>query len=229
MKYVNESMRKFFLFSFYDFVSDLIHKFTLMYYHKYHYKCDRLYLANFIYQIKEHLSCRFIYACLFWRQRKSVFNSCRLCAQVFEWEGDSKDYLWYTRDYNDLYRHKEKLFFSNPYLQASNRKENEKCEYFENAYNPVQLVNIFGVISCRIFLNLGKRYFFVGRMNDKKVYRYYFRWTKKLFDFTCNNINIEYAKCAILNFKATVDYDPCYFKIVNKRYIDYLILGGKCA
>ena len=152
-----------------DFLSDLIHKFTLTYYHKNYYKCDRLYLANFIYQIKKNLSCRFIYGHLFWCQRKSVLkSSCKLCTQVFEWEGDSKDYLWYTRDYNDFYRHKEKVFCSNSYLQESNRNKNEKCEYFENAYNLVQLINIFGVISCRVFLNLGKRYFFVGQMNDKK-------------------------------------------------------------
>ena len=55
-------------------------------------------------------------------------------------------------------------------------------------------------------------------------------WTKKIFDFTCNNISLlEYAKYAILNFKPAVDYDPCYFKIVNQKYIDYLIKGGKCT
>ena len=56
-------------------------------------------------------------------------------------------------------------------------------------------------------------------------------WTKKLFDFTCNNINFESVKYAILNFKPLVDYDLCYFKIVNKKYIDhlnYLIYKKKC-
>ena len=147
-----------------------------------------------------------------------------------QWEGDLKDYLWYMRTYNDFYRQKEKVFCSNSSLHENN-EYNEKCEYFENANNSVQLINIFGVISCRIFLNLGKKYFFVGKMNDKNIYSYYSKWTKKLFDFTCNNINFESVKYAILNFKPLVDYDLCYFKIVNKKYIDhlnYLIYKKKC-
>ena len=61
MNYINDSLRSIFFSPFDDFLKDSLHKFTLKYYHVYHYKSDRLYLASFIHQIRKHLSSRFVY------------------------------------------------------------------------------------------------------------------------------------------------------------------------
>ena len=77
---------------------------------------------------------------------------------------------------------------------------------------------MFGTIACRIFLNLGKRNFFVGRMNNEGIYRYYAKFTKKLFSFVCSNIRPGYANKAIYELRPAIDYDSTYMKIVNLKY-----------
>ena len=85
-----------------------------------------------------------------------------------------------------------------------------------------QLINFFGTIACRIFLNLAKRNFFVGKMNNQDIYRYYAKFTKKLFVSICNNVRSNYANEAIYNLKPFIDYDPAYLKIVNLKFTEYL-------
>ena len=92
------------------------------------------------------------------------------------------------------------------------RNVNKKCNYFENVYTPTQLINLFGVVACRLYLNLGKKYFFVGKLKDNSFqYAYCSKQTKKLFDFVCQNINYRYADYAVHNYKPFVDYDSYYF------------------
>ena len=81
---------------------------------------------------------------------------------------------------------------------------------------------MFGVIACRILLNLAKKNFFIGCMNNGHFYTYFAKWTKKLFDFTCNNISTMYANHGISNLRHVSDYDSLYFKVFNQKYVDYL-------
>ena len=103
--HVNENFLKMFHLPHDNFLEDLLHNFTLFFYHIYHYKCDRLYFANFKYQIRLHLSRRFIFGHAFWCQRKGILNcQCDKCTKTFQWHSESKDYLWYSRDYSDYFR-----------------------------------------------------------------------------------------------------------------------------
>ena len=108
--------------------------------------------------------------------------------------------------------------------------QKKKCNYFENVYTPTQLIIFFGIVASRIYLNLGKKHFFVGKLKENSYqYAYYSQQTKKLFDFVCNNINYRYADYAVHNYKPFVDYNSYYFKIVNEEYIKYITDKKKCV
>ena len=202
--HVNENFQKMFHLSHDDFLEELLHNFTLFFCRIYHYKCDRLYFSHFKYQIKVHLSRRFIFGHAFWCQRKGILNcQCDKCVKTFQWHSESKGYLWYSRDYNDYFRHNEAVFSVDSYTFLSDMLNvNKKYNYFENVYTPTQLINLFGVVACRIYLNLGKKHFFVGKLkNNSYQYAHYSKQTKKLFDFVCNNINYRYADYAVYNYK----------------------------
>ena len=160
----------------------------------------------------------------FWCQRKNILESkCRICTQVFKWEGDSDDIFLYSSKYMDFWdTHAEKLFCSDTYLSENCKLTNVRCTYFEEFYTSHQLVNMFGTIACRIFIYLGKRNFFVGRMNNEGIYRYYGKFTRKLFSFVCSNIRPGYANKAIYELRPAIDYDSTYMKIVNLKYTEYL-------
>ena len=59
-------------------------------------------------------------------------------------------------------------------------------------------------------------------MNNHHFYTYFAKWTKKLFDFSCNNVSEMYANDVISNLRPAIDYDPLYFKVVNQKYVDHL-------
>ena len=81
---------------------------------------------------------------------------------------------------------------------------------------------MFGIIAARLFLNIAKQVFFIGRMNNAELYNYYSKWTKKLFDWSCNNVSQQYANQAISSLRPVRDYDCSHFKVCNIGYIDYL-------
>ena len=118
--------------------------------------------------------------------------------------------------------HAEKLFCSDSYIAENCNINRQRCIYFENVYTSHQLINFFGTIACRIFLNLATRNFFVGKMNNQDIYRYYAKFTKKLFVSIGNNVRSNYANEAIYNLKPFIDYDPAYLKIVNLKFTEYL-------
>ena len=116
------------------FFDEFFHKFTMKFYYHYHYKCDRLYLANFIWQLKTHLNPRFLYGHLFWCQRKNILDShCRICTRVFKWDGDNSDVFIYSSNYMDFWdAHAEKLFCSDSYIAENCNINRQRCIYFEN-------------------------------------------------------------------------------------------------
>ena len=121
MNYINHLLKDIFTCTFEGFLNEFLHKFTMKFYFAYHYKCDRLYLANFIYLLKTHLNPRFVYGHLFWCQRKNILESkCGICTQVFKWEGDSDDIFLYSNKYMGFWDTRaEKLFCSDTYLSEN--------------------------------------------------------------------------------------------------------------
>ena len=81
---------------------------------------------------------------------------------------------------------------------------------------------MFGIIAPRIFLNIAKKKFIIGRMENHDFYRFYAKWTKKLFDFCCNNVSEKYADDAIYHLKPFEHYNASHFKICNLDYVHYL-------
>ena len=225
MKYCNDAFKQFFVDqNLEDFLSDFIHRFTLKYYFFYPYKCDRLYLVYFFFILKEKLTIRMIYGLLFWCQRKNFVDSeCKFCCQVFRWNGDTNNQLIFSKCYTDFWdTHSEQVFVQDTYL-SENLGLKKRCGYFENVCTVAQLVNFFGIIACRLFLNVGKRVLFVGKIcKNEDIYRFYAKFTDKLFKFICEKVRYDYANVAIYSLKPYVDYDCKYFKVVNLHYIDYL-------
>ena len=164
MNYINQSIKDMFLTSFDDFLEDFVHKFTLKFYYAHHYKADRLYLANFKFQLKQYLNARFVYGHFLWCQRRNILDSkCRICTSVFKWDNDDYAVYQYSNNFMDFWdTHLEKVFCENTYFYESEIDNRKECVYFENFYTPPQLINMLGVISCRIFLNLGKHCFLLA-------------------------------------------------------------------
>ena len=210
MKYCNEAFKKFFVDqNLEDFLSDFVDKFTLKYSFFYPYKCDRLYLAYFLFILKEKLTIRLIYGHMFWRQRKATLHSeCKICCNMFKWSGDTNNQLIFSKCYTDFWdTHSEQVVVQNTYL-SENLGLKKICAYFENVYTTAQLVNFFGVIACRLFLNVGTRVLFVDKIcNNQDIYRFYVKFTDKLFKFICEKVRCDYGHVAIYSLKPYFDYD----------------------
>ena len=242
--YLNEEFKFFFEDpkSIVNYIKYVCGRFELQFYHHYHLKCDRLYLAYFLYILKEKLTNRLICGHLFWCHRKNVFNSeCKICCQVFRSDDDPTKTFLYSKSYIDLWdTHGEKVFVEETYLEE-NMQAYSRCAYFENVYTRYQLITLFGVIAVRLFLNIGKRYLFWGKfIRNKQLYRTYAKYSNDLFDIVCKNIKDDYAGVTIYNLKPYIDYDSKYLKIYtifitifiytiyhyikisNLHYIDYL-------
>ena len=89
---------------------------------------------------------------------------------------------------------------------------------------------MFGIIAARMFLNIAKKKFFIGLMENHHFYRYYAKWTNKYFCFCCDNVKEKYASSAFMYLKPLEYYDPSHFKVCNLHYIAYLEnLNKKCS
>ena len=161
---------------------------------------------------------------MFWCQRRSIFDSeCKFCCKVFKWSGDTNNQLIFSKCYTDFWdTHSEQVFVQDTYL-TENLQIKKRYVYFENVYTTAQLVNFFGVIACRLFLNVGKRVLFVGKISSNKdIYRFRAKFTDKLFKFICEKVRYDYASIAIYSLQPYVDYDCKHFKVVNLHYTGYL-------
>ena len=223
---INRKLTIMFLAPFDNFLEEFLHKLTLKFNSMYNDDCSRMYYAHFLSMIKKHISCRFVYSHMVWCQRKGIFESdCDLCVQVIRSDIlDTSERMCFTRYYYHGWSdHFEETFACTKYFSYDLNRKHEHCRYFEHVYSANQLINMFGVIACRILLNLAKKKFFIGRLHNDHFYSYFAKWTKKLFDFTCNNIcSTTYVNFAILNLRPVIDYDPPYFKIVNRYHTEYL-------
>ena len=158
-------LEKIFLAAFDNFLDEFLHKLTLKFQSMYNDECNRLYFANFVSLIKRHINRRFIYGHFFWCQRKGIFeSSCDQCIQVIRSDIlDSNERLCFTRYYYHGWSdHFEEIYASTKYFSFEKNKKYHKCRYFEDVYTANQLINMFGVIACRILLNIAKKSFSLG-------------------------------------------------------------------
>ena len=178
--------------------------------------------------IKGHLTSRFIVGHLYWCQRSTnLENYCKFCSLVrrcFILDKSEEDtrYLSSLYHYQKYDEHHERVFRNNDYFSKELNLIHRNCESFEHVYSYNQLINLFGIISVRVFLNIGKNYFFVGRFKQGYMYNYFLSWTRRLFYRISQNISKQYCSNAILHLKPIRDYNPMYLKISNVPYIDYL-------
>ena len=127
-----------------------------------------LYVKYFLSIVKEHINARFIFGHLYWCRRSTNLRKyCKFCCPVRRcWffdrsESDTRydSQLYHYQRYDE---HHERLFENNDYFSKDLNLEFKNCEYFEYIYSYNQLLNFFGIVSVRIFLNIGKNYFFLG-------------------------------------------------------------------
>ena len=223
--YLNEQYKKFFESSqvLDDYMTYLCGKFRLQFYHYYCLKVDRLYLAYFLSILKEKLTNRLICGHTFWCHRKNVLDSeCKICCQVFRCNEDPHKNFLYSNNYLDFWdTHAEKVYVEATYLEQNLQCVN-RCKYFEHLYTREQLVNFFGVIAVRMFLNIGKIYLSDKFIKNKQFYGNYAKHANELFDIVSKNVRNDYAGVMIYNLKPYIDYDPKTLKITNIHYTEYL-------
>ena len=168
---------------------------------------------------------------MFWCQRNySLKEQCKLFSQVMRFYDELPIIYLYSKHYSDLWdKHTEKVFSDESHFKLET-KDQRDCTYFENVYHKTQLINLFGVISLRIFFNLAKKFIFVTRLKQKeRFYKFFLAESRNIFTVVCDNICSVFTKNVLKELKPYVDYDPTYFKITNSYYIKYLEEKKKCT
>ena len=61
-------------------------------------------------------------------------------------------------------QHHGSIFINDDYFSKDLNTVYKQCDYFGHIYHYNQLINLFGLIAVRIFFNIGKKYFSLGRM-----------------------------------------------------------------
>ena len=159
---------------------------------------------------------------MFWCQRNYLFKEeCKLCSQVIIFYNEPPTIYLYSKHYSDLWdKHTEKVFSDDMHFKLETKDQRE-CTYIENVYYKTQLINLFGVISLRIFFNLAKKFIFVTQLKQKeRFYKFFLAESRNIFTVVCDNICVDFTKNVLKELKPYVDYDPAYFKITNSYYIN---------
>ena len=187
-----------------------------------------LYMKYFLAIAREHLTSRFVFGHLYWCKRNTnLKNQCKFSCLVKRGyvldksEAESRYYyvLYHYQRYDE---HHERIFEENDFFSKDLNKTFKKFQPFEYVYCYNQLINLFGVIAVRLFFNIDKNYFFVGRFKQKHIYKFFLSWSKRLFAAICKNVSKQYITNAIYHLTPIRDYDPTYLKISNVFYIDYI-------
>ena len=108
---------------------------------------------------------------------------------------------YYSNDMNILHRH---------------------CPPKDVIYCYNQLVNYFGKIAVRVYMNLGERYIFIEKFKQKFFYEKYREQSRCLSSSIVLNVKKAYIKTAVRSLVPVAHYDPSYLIISNIPYIQYL-------
>ena len=162
-----------------DFTKDFCAAFEKIFKQHYNDYDDILFMKYFLSIIKKHVNTRFIFGHLYWCRRSTNNpNNCKFCCQVRRcWIFDKSETkfrfayaLYHYQQYDD---HHENFFADTEYFTRDLNTIHKKCDYFEYVHDYNQLSNLFGIVSVRIFLNIGKNYFFLARMKKQYIYNYF--------------------------------------------------------
>ena len=230
-KHFNGQFKKFFVSQeqIKDVIKEFIRKFKTKYFESIE-QTDKLYLEYYFTILKKSLTPKLISAHLFWCQRNYLLKEeCKLCSQVIMFYNELPTIYLYSKHYSDLWdKHTEKVFSDEMHFKLEAKHERD-CTCFENVYHKTQLINLFGVISLRIFFTLAKKFIFVTRLKQKeRFYKFFLAESRNIFTVVCDNICIDFTKNVLKELKPYFDYDPTYFKI-NSYYIKYLEENKKCT
>ena len=151
-----------------DVIKEFIRKFKAKYFESIE-QTDKLYLEYYFTILKKSLTPKLISAHLFWCQRNYLLKEeCKLCSQVIMFYNELPTIYLYSKHYSDLWdKHTEKVFSDEMHFKLETKHERD-CTYFENVYHKTQLINLFCVISLRIFLILLKSLFLLHDLNKRK-------------------------------------------------------------
>ena len=151
-----------------DTIKDFIRKFKAKYYGSID-QSDKIYLEYFLLILMSALAPKKITAHLFWCQcNYSLKEDCKLCSQVIRFYDELPTIYLNTKHYTDLWdKNMEKVFSDGLHFKFEDDKISADCYYFENVYSKCQLINLFGIITLRIFFNIAKKFIFVTQFNQK--------------------------------------------------------------
>ena len=162
---------------------------------------------------------------MFWCQRNySLKEDCKFCSQVIRLYDELPTIYLHAKHYTDLWdKNVEKVFSDELHFKFEDDQISADCYYFENVYSKCQLINLFGIITLRIFFNISKKFIFVTQFKQKeRFYKFFLAESRRLFSVVCDNIDIDYVKNVLKKLKPFIDYDATYLKITNSYYIKYL-------
>ena len=200
-------------------------KFKAKYYHELVEQTDELYFEHFFTVLKFQLTPKKILAHLLWCKRNySLKENCNLCSQVIRFYKESPLLYLHSKHYSDLWnKDVGKVFSDELHFQHESNKISDDCCYFKSIYSFSQLVDLFGVISLRIFFNLSKRFAFTVQLKHKESsYNFFVSESRQIFQAICDNIDINYDEDKIKVLKPYIDYDATFLKITNTYYLKYL-------
>ena len=195
---------------------------------------DSIYLQWFLSYLEDNLHERSIFGHLYWCMRNSNDPySCKICCNVtkcsiFDYSENSTVGIYGLCSYKRWDEDFAKIFEDDEYYTIRQNMCFKNCPPRYAIYSYNQLLNYFGKISIRIFLNTGKNYFFFGKYKQRFVYQEYLNHTKKLWRNIISATRKVYIKEALNRLMPYRDYDATYLIICNSCYIQYLKSKEKC-
>ena len=212
----------------YSFFSHFPSDFKIFFHNHFPGYANKLYLKWFMSHLKDYLNERLLFAHVYWcRRNTNDPYGCKICLPVYRCKiMDSTEpntqAVFSLISYGRWDEEFVKIFENEDYYSTQINKSFKSCppRDFVHCYN--QLLNYFAKIGVRIFLNLGKRYFFFSKFEQKFFYDGYLEQTRYLFSSITSNVRKSYIKSAVEYLVPVRDYDSTYFIVSNNYYIQYL-------
>ena len=188
---------------------------------------NKLYLKWFLSYFKEQLNERFLFGHFCWCRRNTNDKySCKFCIPVERCFKPDYGEINTTGIYslNSYGRWNENFtnFFQNLHYYSNDMNIlHRHCPPKDVIYCYNQLLNYFGKIAVGVYMNLGKRYIFIGNFKQKFFYEKYIEQSRYLFSSIVLNVKKAYIKTAVRSLVPVAHYDPSYLIISNIPYIQY--------
>ena len=189
---------------------------------------NKLYCKWVLSYFKEQLNARFLFGDFFWCRRNTNNKySCKFCIPVeiclkLDYSEFNTTGVYSLNSYGRWNEKFIKIFQNNEYYSKDLNSIYRQCPPKDVIYCYNQLLNYFAKISVRVYMNLGKKYFFLGKYKQKFFYERYMDQTRHLFSSIALNVSKAYIQKAVKYLEPVRHYDPSYLIISNIPYIQYL-------